>query len=390
MAVPDLPSWLLGTVMPFWAEAGVDPGNGGFVEQLALDRTPQPEADRRLRVQARQIYAFSHAHLLGAPDWSLKTALGGFAYMTKHGWDPDGGWHHLLSGSGAPKDRRKDTYDHAFVLFAMAWLFKASGDRTALEWAERTIGFLDHCLADPSHGGYWEELAPDGRTDRMPRRQNPHMHLLEACLALFEATGDADWRHRAEAIIELFHAHFFDAETGTLCEFFTFDWQPAAGAKGALREPGHHFEWVWLLLHYRRLTGDDTVLGPAERLYRTALEVGVDSMPDGILAAFDAVDRSGALIEPGKRLWPQTETIKAHLARHELLGDAEAGNRARAHLAMMFEHYLASNDPTWRDRLARDGGLLSETIPASSLYHLFLCIAETMRVLGDSRPAGNP
>ena len=56
----------------------------------------------------------------------------------------------------------------------------------------------------------------------------------------------------------------------------------------------------------------------------------------------------------------------------------------------MFEHYLAPDDPAWRDRLARDGQVLSDTIPASTLYHLFLCIAETMRVLGDGRPAGNP
>ena len=128
----------------------------------------------------------------------------------------DGGWHHLLSGSGAPKDRRKDTYDHAFVLFAMAWLYKAGGDRAAIEWAERTIGFLDHCLADPSHGGYWEELAPDGSTDRMPRRQKKPAHAsaggLPGPVRGHRRCGIG--ATRAEAIIELFHAHFFDAETG--------------------------------------------------------------------------------------------------------------------------------------------------------------------------------
>ncbi len=382
MPVPALRPWLLDTVLPFWAEAGIDPRNGGFVERLDLDRRPEPDADRRLRVQARQIYVFSHGHLLGAPEWALEAARSGFRFLTEHGWDTDGGWHHLLTGAGEPKDRRKDTYDHAFVLYAMAWLHRATGEDAPLDWAERTIGFLDHCLADPRGGGYWEELAPDGATDRLPRRQNPHMHLLEACLALFEATGDADWRRRAEGIIALFHDHFFDAETGTLGEFFTADWQPADGAEGMLREPGHHLEWVWLLLHYRRLTGDESVVGPADRLYWTALQSGLDGPPEGIAAALDAVDRTGAVVEPGKRLWPQTEAIKAHLARHELIGDMEAGDRARLHLAMMFEHYLGADDPTWRDRLSRDGRVLSDHIPASTLYHLFLCIAEVLRVLG--------
>ncbi len=383
MAVPNLRSWLLDTVMPFWAEAGVDRRNGGFIERLSLERQPEPVADRRLRVQARQIYAFSHAHMLGAPDWALSTARSGFAFLTTHGWDAEGGWHHLLTGDGTPKDRRKDTYDQAFVLFAMAWLYKAGGDRAPLDWADRTMAFLECHLADPEHGGYREERTPDGSTGRLPRRQNPHMHLLEACLALFEATGDAAWRDRATAIIGLFHAHFFDAATGTLAEFFTADWCPAPGEEGRLREPGHHFEWVWLLLHYRRLTGDDGVVDPADRLYRSALEYGVDRQTSGIPAAFDSVDMAGAIVDHGKRLWPQTEAIKAHLARHELLGDPDAEARARAHLAMMFDHYVSADSPIWRDRLARDGSEISDHIPASTLYHLFLCIAETMRVLGD-------
>lgn len=387
MAVPNLRSWLLDTVMPFWAVAGIDPRNGGFIERLTLDHRPEPDADRRMRVQARQVYAFSHAHLLGAPDWALSAAQGGFAFLTAHGWGPDGGWHHLLTGDGAPKDCRNDTYDHAFVLHAMAWLYKASGERAALDWADRTMAFLDRHLADPDHDGHWggyrEERAPDGATGRLPRRQNPHMHLLEACMALFEATGDTAWRDRATALIGLFHAHFFDAETGTLTEFFTADWRPAPGAEGLLREPGHHFEWVWLLLHYRRLTGDDSVVEPADRLYRTALDHGVDKQPAGIPAAFDSVDAAGAIVDHGKRLWPQTEAIKAHLARHELLGDPGAEARARAHLSMMFDHYVGADSPVWRDRLARDGHPTSDHIPASTLYHLFLCIAETMRVLRD-------
>ena len=112
------------------------------------------------------------------------------------------------------------------------------------------------------------------------------------------------------------------------------------------------------------------------------MDHGVDTSPAGIPAAFDAVDRSGTIVEDGKRLWPQTEAIKAHLARHELLGDPNAAGRARAHLAMMFDRYIDADSPVWRDRLARDGSGMSDHIPASTLYHLFLCIAETMRVLG--------
>ncbi len=369
-------AWLCDEILPEWRRHGVDPNSGAFVERRHLDGSPDTRAPRRFRVQSRQVFSFCYAterKLIQGVEGLVSRAA---ERMIADYWHDDGGWVFEVAPDGTVSDSRRELYEQAFALLAFAWLYRAFRADQALAWIDRTLAFVDWRCGDPRYGGFLEGVPPS-----LPRRQNPHMHLLEAFLALFQATGDEAWRHRAEAVIDLFQAHFFDAGTGTLREFFTLDWHPAAGAEGALREPGHHFEWVWLLLHYRRLTGDEGVLEPADRLYRTALEFGVDSPQDGIPAAFDVVDSSGTVVDHGKRLWPQTEAVKAHLARHELLGDAEAADRARAHLAMMFDHYLGADDPTWRDRLARDGRALSDHIPSSTLYHLFLCVAETLRVL---------
>lgn len=37
--------------------------------------------------------------------------------------------------------------------------------------------------------------------------------------------------------------------------------------------------------------------------------------------------------------------------------------------------------PTWREQVDRDGKLIREGLPSSSLYHLFLAVAEAIRVL---------
>jgi mannose/cellobiose epimerase-like protein (N-acyl-D-glucosamine 2-epimerase family) len=391
--VPALRPWLLETVLPLWAEVGVDRHDGGFVERLTPDGRPSPDDDKRVLVQARQIYVFSHAHLLGAPAWALEAARHGVAFLTGHYWDDDGGgWRHKVTRDGASLDRRKDAYDHAFVLFAMAWYHRASGDPTALAVVRRTLEVFDGALAEPEHGGCREHVAPGGPAGGipLPRRQNPHMHLLEALLALYEATGDPDWRVRAERVLALFRARFFDAATGTLGEYFGRDWQPAPAPDGPVREPGHHFEWVWLLLQYWRLTGDDTVLDPAERLYRFAMTHGFDrgrgaggaaagAPPAAVL---DRVDPAGAVLADTKRLWPQTEAVKAWAARHELLDDAEAPAHATAHLALLFRHYLDAGHGLWREWLDRDGREISHYVPATSLYHVVLCMAEAMRVLG--------
>jgi len=377
---PSLRTWLFETVMPFWANVGVDRAHGGFVERLTRDRKPADDDYKRIRVQARQIYAFSHAHLLGAPAWALDTARAGFDWLVAHGWNAEGGgWHHLLTRAGDPLDRRQDTYDHAFILMALSWFHRASGDRAALDWMQRTIDHLDARMAEPAHGGYREEAGSG--SGPLPRRQNPHMHLFEAFLAAHEATGDGFWLARARGIADLFLDRFLDRATGTLGEYFTADWLPAPGAEGSVREPGHHFEWVWLLHQYRRLSGDERVTDAADTLYRFALDKGRDEAPGMVPATLDEVDPEGRILKDTKRLWPQTEAVKAHLARLEVLGDREAGRRAEADIAMMFTHYIGADHAVWRDQLSRDGDEVSSHIPASSLYHLFLCMAEAMRIL---------
>ncbi|HET8726275.1 MAG TPA: AGE family epimerase/isomerase [Alphaproteobacteria bacterium] len=376
----DLRSWAFETLLPFWADVGVDRSRGGFVERLAPGRLPADDDYKRIRVQARQIYTFSHAYVLGAPVWTLETARIGFDWLVAKGWNAEGGgWHHLLTRDGAPLDRKQDTYDHAFILMALAWLHRASGDRAPLDWARRTVDHLDRAMADPVHGGYQEHAGTGPTNPGLPRRQNPHMHLLEAFLAAHEATGETGWLVRARRIVELFLARFLDP-AGTLGEYFTADWQPAPDETGRVREPGHQFEWVWLLGQYHRLSGDGRVLEPADRLYRFALDHGVDRTPGMVPAAFDEVDPQGRIIKDTKRLWPQTEAIKAHIVRAELQGDAVAAERAGADLAMLFTHYVDRRHAVWRDQLSRDGREVSTHIPASTLYHLFLCMAEAMRL----------
>src|SRR6185369_6058486 len=164
-------------------------------------------------------------------------------------------------------DNARDAYDHAFVLFALAWYCRATGDRNVIQLADATWEFMQHRLADPQHGGFLEEFAPGRAGMKLPRRQNPHMHLLEALLALHVATGEKNWLRRAGTLVDLFKRKFVDPHNGALIEFFAADWLPAQGSLGNLREPGHQFEWVWLLYEYFRLTRDESVIPYTERLF---------------------------------------------------------------------------------------------------------------------------
>ncbi|MEK9661549.1 MAG: AGE family epimerase/isomerase [Alphaproteobacteria bacterium] len=376
--------WLHGQALPLWSQAGLDAKCGGFVETLTLDHRPNLDRPKRLRVQARQTYVYSHAHLIGwtpphGGPTALEAAAHGFDFMTRHYWDATtGGFVFAATRDGRPADSRIEAYEQAFALFACAWYHQASGDATAREWTERIVAWLDANLADPVQGGLRESLAGG-----LPRRQNPHMHYLEALLALYRATGETQWLDRAAAIVALFRSRFFDPGTGTLGEFFTEDWQPAPGTEGRIVEPGHHFEWVWLLHEYGRLAETD-MTEDAAALYRFGEAHGRDRNPGaGADLAFDGVLRSGTIHDDRKRLWVQTEAIKAQLARREHAGDEAAGAILETLLDALFERYLAIGHGSWYDHLDRAGRPFGDNAPASSFYHVFLALTEALRERGD-------
>lgn len=383
--------WLFGEFLPFWLDRAPDPRHGGVLERLTLDGHPADVPQRRTMVQARLLYVFSHAAVLGAGERATDTASRIFGAMVRRHWDDrDGGWWHSVTVDGGPLDRRKDAYAHAFVLFATAWYFRATGAAEARAWADRTLAFLDARMTAPPDAGGWggfvEEIAAPGDEARLlPRQQNPHMHFLEAMLAWREATSEPGWLERARAVLGLFERRFFDAGTGSLGEFFAADWTPAPGAAGRLREPGHHYEWTWLLHQYHRLTGDASVLPAARALYDFAQAHGLAHPPDAPSVVIDQVDRTGTVINAGRRLWPQTEALKAALARFELWGAQADHAEARHRLTALFTHHLSAH-PLWCEQQDAQGHNVSAFLPLSSLYHVQLAVAELMRIMEVTDP----
>ncbi len=380
--------WILDTCLPFWAERGVDDKTGGFIERLDYQAQVPGDDYTRIRVQARQLYVFSHAYHLSGDQRFADVANRGFGFLKAHGLQAGvPGWVHMITPSGTLLDSRRDCYDLAFILFALGWYQRATGDAEATPLIAATLDFLDRYLAESEHGGFVEERLLDEQNaflpgTTLPRRQNPHMHLLEAFLTLYEATGEKTFLDRAAKIVELFRTRFLDRETGSLGEFFTHDWQPAMGSDGALREPGHHFEWVWLLQRYAALSGDDSVIEHATALYDFTLKYGVRQL-DGLPVAIDSVDRHGAVLSPSARLWPQTEMIKAGLAHNAITGNPASRALAADGLATLFRFYLDREHGYWCDQIDDNGAPLSGMIPASSLYHIMMAVTEWHRLGGN-------
>ncbi len=359
-----LHDWMFAHALPFWAGAGVDAAGGGFHEHLTLAGAAPGPVAKRVRVQARQVYAYSHAALLGWPG-GLEVARRGWAFLRRAAHE-DGHWPRTLSPDGAVADPAADLYDLAFVLFAMAWHARAGGDPEIPGMARHTLRWVRRTMAAPGGGLHNAWPVEPGH-----RQQNPHMHMLEAVLALHETTGEAEYADFARELVALFRTRFFHAGTGTLGEFFDDALAPAAGEAGSHVEPGHQYEWVWLLDRYARQVGPWHE-GEALALYGFAERHGRDG-EQGLVR--DVLARDGTVRRGSARLWVQCEAIKAHVAMLRRGHDTAA--RIGQGTDALLGRYLARTPPgTWTDQFDPAGVPMATHMPVSSLYHLFMAYAE--------------
>ncbi|MEZ5972174.1 MAG: AGE family epimerase/isomerase [Hyphomonadaceae bacterium] len=364
-------AWMFEAALPLWADKGVDRIDGGFYEELDASGRPTACAFKRVRVICRQIYVFSHAALLGWEQGS-DVSEWGYKYLVTQARLRGGGWARVLSRHGAVIDSTIDLYELAFVIFAMSWRYRASADTEARNHAVEAINFVRTRMRAPN-GGFWHSLP---LTDT--REQNPHMHLAEACLVAFEATGEEIFLDTAREVVQLFATRFFDPRT--LGERFDQTWRRVGGGV----EPGHHFEWTWILAHYQRLTGEP-VATLAARSADFAERFGVDP---GTYAVYDALSEEGEVLQNSSRLWPNTERIKGALALYELDGRDPRPALASS-CGLIFGRYFANDIPgLWTDRFDGLGKPLTTTTPASCVYHLFMAFSEMLRLESPLRRLG--
>lgn len=363
-----LRGWMLGESLPLWIGVGMHP-SGGAYEALDFDGRPVESDVSRVRVQARQVFSFALAHRLGfEPDATRRAVDGLLDVLTGACRRPDGLYGRLVDlRAWCLSNDTAELYDNAFALLALA-----SARGVASDDVDRHIDALFEALdTELRHddGGYTELLPPPPW-----RLQNPHMHLFESLLALYELSGDAAVRERVTTLYDFAADTFFNEREACVDEF--------AGAVDDGRrgyfEPGHSVEWVWLLGRYARLL-DRPFPDFGRRLYDRAL-----ASLDDAGRAMMGVMHSGEPRDASRRLWSQTETLKAHLTIMEQSDGetaARAADRAAGAAQGMLDEWLGPAAPGgWLDHFDEDGRLRAKDMPASSGYHVYSAVAEILRL----------
>ena len=368
--IPFCEGWLKNDVFPLWISNGIDKSNGSFFESLA----PDGSADlgpRRALVQCRQIYAFTEAYKMNLIEKKVAVQIVSEAqkFLIRFYKKPNGSFLHAVNGKGEVTESQSELYTQAFVLFALARayeLLKTSESQLVARELREYLYSERQLLA----GGF-SEL----KNNVLLFQSNPHMHLFEAVIEWIKVDSSPEWKKLGQELFDLATNFFVDSKTGFLAEHFNEDWKPSLEKNHFVFEPGHHYEWSWLLIQFEKCTG--VLAGDLPlRLFQLAENHGVQKMTGLVL---DEVISDLQIKKASSRFWPQCERIKTavELGQGSPVADQPAFAIIADEATQSLKRYLGTAIPgLWFDTILENGQFTSLVAKASSLYHIINAMSE--------------
>ncbi|PMS37457.1 mannose-6-phosphate isomerase [Trinickia symbiotica] len=335
-------------VLPLWRAQGFNASMQLPYEALrAEDQTPLPVARYRAMACARQLFVFSLAGD-AAHAQTLFASLRRYFRDERHG-----GWFYSVDAAGAPLETTKDLYTHAFVVFACASYLAAFGDSDARDVLGGTAALIGERFAG-TEGLLHSALDERFSSVRSGPLQNPLMHLTEAYLAAHEATRDAAFEEALGGLATAVARTFVHAPTGAIAEL-------PIGTEGNRIEPGHQFEWFYLVARAGSAIAASGLAASLERAFDFAQRHGVDAQTGGVCAA---LNEDGSIQDATQRIWAQTEYLRA-LATRGTPADRGALASQIEHFRTRFLHPLG-----WYECKTADGEIARGDMPSTTPYHL--------------------
>lgn len=298
----------------FYERASINP-RGGFYE-LDLKGNPA-RVDNHLRgihSTARMVHCFTIAALLGRPGAERIVDHGMRFLWQRHRDEAAGGYFWRVDDNG-PADSTKQGYGHAFVLLA-ASSASLIGHPLADAMLKDVTEVIEQRFWEEQHGAIAEEFRADWSVIAPYHGQNSNMHLTEALMAAFEATGYRAYLDKAERIADLIIRRRAGENDFRVPEHFDGHWNVDKAYAGDLMfrpqgtTPGHALEWSRLVLQLWALGGQrhDWMPGASEALFRQAVTLGWDHNHGGFFYNLGWDDRPDSRM---KLWWPMSEAAGA-------------------------------------------------------------------------------
>jgi len=385
---PDFLRDHIRSIISFYHPECIDNEYGGYINQMRDDGSVFDRMTKHLVGTCRFVYCYSVASLtLEEPAYREAAAHGLLCLQDMHR-QPDGGFAWVLNGRDV-EDGDRHCYGHAFVLLAAACAAKAGVDGAA-ELAAETYDLLETRFWEPDAQLYSDLItAGDWNAVDPYRGQNANMHMCEAMLSAFEATGESRYLDRAHLLARRICVDLADKADGLVWEHYRTDWthdwdynkdDPQNLFKPYGYLPGHFTEWSKLLLILERYRPEDWMAPRAQHLFDVALEKSWDDEKGGMHYTFTP---DGAILDRDRYYWVLSETFAAAAALALRTGDDGYWAWYDKAWAYSDKHFVDHEYGGWYRILDADNQKYDElkSPPSKTDYHPLGACYETLEAM---------
>jgi mannose/cellobiose epimerase-like protein (N-acyl-D-glucosamine 2-epimerase family) len=370
----------VGQTLAFYRNA-YDPA-GGFFHCFRDDGTIYDRTTRHLVSSARFVVNYARAAVRSKASSCFalarsyrERATHGLTFIELAHRQPSGGYAWELSGDTVSNGRAM-AYGHDFVVLAASAAL-AAGIKEAAATLEHAWSILERHFFEPGQRAYRDELDATLMEASPYRGQNANMHLVEAAIGAYDATGDERFLGRAELIADRFCNDLAGAAGGLVWEHYTTSWQPDFDYnrdkpndlfKPWGYQPGHQLEWSRLLLSLDARRSRDWYLPRAIALYDGGMKHGRDPDYAGVVYGF-APD--GSIAAGEKYHWVQSEGFAAAWRLYRRTGEERFLEDYRAFWTFSWRHLVDHTHGAWFRVVTRDGSKIDDlkSPPGKADYH---------------------
>ncbi|MDD4777105.1 MAG: AGE family epimerase/isomerase [Fermentimonas sp.] len=378
-------------IVPFWLNHSIDSVNGGFFGTVDIEGNGDPEADKGLILNSRILWTFSSLYLKDGDENFLSVADRAFKYIEDYFIDKEfGGGVYTVDYTGTWINETKSTYANSFLIYGLSEYVLATGNQTALYYAQNTFLKLEENAHDSIYGGYgeiynrdWTPVADGTRNEigDAAMTMNTSLHVLESLTNMYRVWKSPVVKDRLQEMIIITLEKIINTETNRQFYFFDRDWKSIADIKSY----GHDIECSWLLFEAAEVLGNKEL---TEKVKKASIAMAESTL--------EALNQDGSLTnetingEDSKSLqwWVQAEAVVGFINAWQLTNDEVWIDRALSVWKFTEDNFVDKEYGEWFWGFGNDGQLNKGAYKISAWkapYHNSRMCTEVLRRLSQYR-----
>jgi len=302
------------------------------------------------------LFARAYCDIEPKQEW-LDMALQGIDFIEKYCFDErDGRTYYEVTCDGRPVRKRRYVITEHYTVMAYVQLFVATGDEQWKIKAEKLYKTIMMYYYNP------ELLPPKFYPARKVKAHNIPMIIACTSQVMRNLGGDTFLYDRTiETCLGEVYKYFMNYEKKALLEIINADGSFLETPEGRTINPGHSIETAWFTLTEAQHTGDKKLLANGLQALDWALDWGWDEEYGGIIYFRNVDGHPCDQYEHELKLWwPQNEATYATLLAYYLTKDKKYWDWFEKIHKYSFSHFPDKEYGEWFKYLRRDGTLSSE------------------------------